>query len=168
MAEAEGFEPSALGFGVSCQHPTSVDWGRNRTGTVGRGRRKSTGLATPLAIPRRPGAVSGKPGETACCGLRMGKAPSRSGSASLIAGPACAQASLSLDQFQPGGRLISSPNAPPRPERRTKRTASRSRALRTSGPPVPCRFLLCPSVLNFAGRRVPLCPPVSQVPRMRA
>jgi hypothetical protein len=38
----------------------------------------------------------------------MGKAPSRSGTASLIAGPTCAQASLPLDQFQPSGRLISS------------------------------------------------------------
>jgi hypothetical protein len=38
----------------------------------------------------------------------MGKGPSRSGTASLIAGPIYAQASLPLDQLQPSGRLVSS------------------------------------------------------------
>src|SRR5438067_4422131 len=39
--------------------------------------------------------------------------------------------------------------------------ASRSRTLRTSCPPVSRRFLRCPPALNFAGRRVLWCPPVS-------
>jgi hypothetical protein len=39
--------------------------------------------------------------------------------------------------------------------------ASRSRTLRTSYPPVSRRFLQCPPVLNFDGRRVLLFPSVS-------
>src|SRR5712691_7129442 len=39
--------------------------------------------------------------------------------------------------------------------------ASRSRTLRTSCPPVSRRFLQCPPVRNFEGRRVALCPSVS-------
>src|SRR5712691_11252695 len=58
MAGAEGFEPSALGFGVSRQQSPSVDEGRSRTQTVDGSRWKSTGLAVPLAVLRRRMAVS--------------------------------------------------------------------------------------------------------------
>jgi len=50
LAGAEGFEPSALGFGVSGKRPASVDEGRLRTQTVGWSRRQSAGLAIPLAL----------------------------------------------------------------------------------------------------------------------
>src|SRR5205807_1805578 len=44
VAGAEGFEPSALGFGVVSHRSVEVDRGRRRIRTVARSRRQSVGL----------------------------------------------------------------------------------------------------------------------------